>query len=215
MTEKKIPRATAKRLPLYYRYLKYLDRDGVHRISSAEISDILKIDSATIRRDFSYFGTLGKRGYGYNVSELADFFGRQLKQDVMTHVALVGAGHLGRALLNYNFSEKNNIRISVAFDVKEDLLGKEFNGIPVYHLDELEEQITHHQLDLVILTVPALNAQEVTDRLVHLGVKGMLNFTPIRLDVPEDVIVHDVDLSSELQSLVYFVEYRDRIEGEE
>lgn len=215
MSETKIPRATAKRLPLYYRYLKYLDRDGVSRISSAEFSEILKIDSATIRRDFSYFGTLGKRGYGYDVQSLLEFFGQQLRQDIMTHVALIGAGHLGRALMNYNFSEKNNIRISAAFDIDEELADTIYAGIPIYHINDLEEQITYQKLDLIILAVPAHVAQDITDRLVKLDVKGIMNFTPLRLDVPNDVIAHDVDLTSELQSLVYFVQYKDKIEEKE
>lgn len=215
MTEKKIPRATARRLPLYYRYLKYLNRDGVSRISSAELSDFLKIDSATIRRDFSYFGTLGKRGYGYDVSSLLEFFAQQLRQDVLTHVALIGAGHLGRALLNYNFAEKNNIRISAAFDCDDTLIGTIYSGIPIYSVDELEEQISLQKLDLIILAVPGSEAQAITDRLVQLDVKGILNFTPIRLDAPSEVIVHDVDLTSELQSLVYFVQYKDMIEDKE
>ena len=100
MTQPKIPRATAKRLPIYFRYLTFLHDAGTDRISSAELSDAIKFDAATIRRDFSYFGALGKRGYGYDVKALLDFFANVLDQDSLINVALIGAGNLGQALLN-------------------------------------------------------------------------------------------------------------------
>lgn len=215
MNKEKIPRATARRVPLYYRYLKYLKSDGVSRISSAQFSNILKIDSATIRRDFSYFGALGKRGYGYDVDSLLEFFGDQLHQDQLTHVALVGTGHLGRALLNYSFRGKNNIRISAGFDIDQELVDTLYQGVPIYHVDELEDQIRYQQLKIVILSVPGDKAQEVTDTLVKAGVSGILNFTPMRLDVPDHVLVHDVDLTNELQSMIYFIQYKDMIEDQE
>ena len=132
MAENKIPRATAKRLPLYYRYLNFLNNSGKTKISSTELSEAVKVDSATIRRDFSYFGALGKRGYGYDVESLLSFFKKTLNQDRLTNVALIGIGNLGHALLNYNFRQTNNIRISAAFDVKPELIGTIQTGVPVY-----------------------------------------------------------------------------------
>ena len=114
----KIPKATAKRLPLYYRYLIILNEEGKDKVSSTELSEAVQVDSASIRRDFSYFGALGKRGYGYDVKNLLSFFKKILNQDTLTNVALVGVGNLGRALLNYNFKRSNNIRISCAFDIR-------------------------------------------------------------------------------------------------
>lgn len=214
MKDKKIPRATAKRLPLYYRYLQYLFSSGKKKVSSADLSDAVKIDSATIRRDFSYFGALGKRGYGYDVEDLLNFFSKQLNQDQLTHVALIGVGHLGRALLNYNFQSQNNIRISAGFDIDEDLVDTIYEGVPIYRIDDLGEQIKAQQFDVAIITVPAEAAQEITDRLVENGIKGIMNFTPIRLTVPENVRAMNVDLSNELQSLIYFVQYSDVIMDE-
>lgn len=208
---KKIPKATAKRLPLYYRYLRYLNSSGKKKVSSAELSTAVKIDSATIRRDFSYFGALGKRGYGYDVEDLMNFFSRTLNQDVLTHVALIGVGHLGRALLNYNFQSLNSIRISAGFEIKEDMIDTIYEGIPIYSIDSLEDQIRAHEFEIAIISVPAEQAQDLADRLVSAGVKGIMNFTPIRLTVPEDVRVMNVDLSNELQSLIYFVQYSDSI----
>ncbi|MRI84565.1 redox-sensing transcriptional repressor Rex [Fundicoccus ignavus] len=203
---KDIPRATAKRLPIYHRYLRFLHNAGKKRISSTELSDAVKVDSATIRRDFSYFGALGKRGYGYDVDYLLDFFSKTLNQDRLTSVALVGVGHLGNALLNYNFRKNNNVRIGAGFDINPDIVGTIQSGVPVYHLDDLEEQIQQQAIEIVILTVPQASASEIVDRLVNSGIKGILNFTPLRYDVPKHVRVQNVDLTNELQTLIYFID---------
>lgn len=203
----KIPQATAKRLPLYYRFLNNLHSSGKQRVSSAELSEAVKVDSATIRRDFSYFGALGKKGYGYNVNYLLTFFRNTLDQDELTKVALIGVGNLGTAFLNYNFLKNNNTKIAVAFDVAVDKVGSKVGDIPVYHMDELEKVIKEEKISVVILTVPAQFAQAITDRLVDSNVKGILNFTPARLTVPSSIRVHHIDLAVELQSLVYFLKH--------
>jgi redox-sensing transcriptional repressor len=200
----KIPQATAKRLPLYYRFLKNLHSSGKQRVSSAELSEAVKVDSATIRRDFSYFGALGKKGYGYNVNYLLSFFRKTLDQDEVTKVALIGVGNLGTAFLNYNFIKNNNTKIEFAFDVETSKVGTSVGGVPIYHLDDLEEKITG-EISVAILTVPAGAAQQITDRLVKSGIKGILNFTPARISVPDYIRIHHIDLAVELQSLVYFL----------
>ncbi|PRR88630.1 MULTISPECIES: redox-sensing transcriptional repressor Rex [unclassified Bacillus (in: firmicutes)] len=206
--QSKIPQATAKRLPLYYRFLKNLHASGKQRVSSAELSDAVKVDSATIRRDFSYFGALGKKGYGYNVDYLLTFFRKTLDQDEMTNVMLIGVGNLGTAFLHYNFIKNNNTKISMAFDVNESKIGSEIGGVPVYDLDKLEEHVQEAgDIPVAILTVPAVAAQSITDRLIALGIKGILNFTPARLNVPEHIRIHHIDLAVELQSLVYFLKH--------
>lgn len=201
-----IPRATARRLPIYHRYLRYLHNAGKARISSTELSEAVKVDSATIRRDFSYFGALGKRGYGYDVEYLLDFFSKTLNQDRLTNVALIGVGNLGHALLNYNFHLSNNVRISCAFDVNEEIVGKIVSGVPVYDMSEMIEQLRIQQIDVAILTVPQNVAQKATNDLTEAGVKGIMNFTPIRLSVPDDVRIQNVDLTNELQTLIYFLD---------
>ena len=205
MAEHDIPRATAKRLPIYYRYLKLLLDAGTTRVSSNELSDAVKFDAATIRRDFSYIGALGKRGYGYDVKALMTFFGEILNQDTLASVALVGVGNLGQALLNFNFHQSSNARISAAFDINEDIVNTIQAGVPVYSLDDLEKQISDQRIDVAILTVPAPVAQDLANRLAKAGVHGILNFTPLRLDVPSDVRVQNVDLTNELQTLLYFI----------
>lgn len=202
----KIPQATAKRLPLYYRFLENLQASGKHRVSSSELSEAVKVDSATIRRDFSYFGALGKKGYGYNVNYLLSFFRKTLDQDEVTKVTLIGVGNLGTAFLHYNFSKNNSTKIEMAFDVDEGKVGTELGNVPIYHLNDLEKRLDS-SVSVAILTVPSAVAQKVADRLVNCGVKGILNFTPARLTVPKNVRVHHIDLSVELQSLIYFLKH--------
>jgi redox-sensing transcriptional repressor len=203
----KIPQATAKRLPLYYRFLTNLHSSGKQRVSSAELSEAVKVDSATIRRDFSYFGALGKKGYGYNVQYLLSFFRKTLDQDELSKVALIGVGNLGTAFLNYNFMKNNNTKIVVGFDVSQDRVGGKVGDISVHHMDDLEKVIADQQIEVAILTIPAPQAQQVTDRLVKANIKGILNFTPARLTVPANIRVHHIDLAIELQSLVYFLKH--------
>lgn len=211
----KIPQATAKRLPLYYRFLKNLHSSGKQRVSSAELSEAVKVDSATIRRDFSYFGALGKKGYGYNVNYLLTFFRKTLDQDELTKVALIGVGNLGTAFLNYNFLKNNNTKIELAFDVDPAKVGTKIGDVPVYHMDELEKRIVEEDIHVAILTIPAPVAQTITDRIANVNIKGILNFTPARLNVPSSIRVHHIDLAVELQSLVYFLKHYPKVEVEE
>ncbi|MGA9289000.1 MAG: redox-sensing transcriptional repressor Rex, partial [Anaerobacillus sp.] len=187
MDQAKIPQATAKRLPLYYRYLKNLSASGKQRVSSAELSEAIKVDSATIRRDFSYFGALGKKGYGYNVHYLLTFFSKTLDQDETTKVALIGVGNLGTAFLHYNFIKNNNTKIELAFDADSEKVGQEIGGVPVYHIDEFQKRLKENDISVVILTVPVHVAQSIADQMEHTGIRGILNFTPARLTVPEHI----------------------------
>ncbi|TQS75226.1 redox-sensing transcriptional repressor Rex [Ornithinibacillus gellani] len=210
MEQNKIPQATAKRLPLYYRFLNNLQSQGKTRVSSKELSEAVKVDSATIRRDFSYFGALGKKGYGYNVEYLLGFFRKTLDQDELTEVALIGVGNLGTAFLKYNFMKNNNTKIVMAFDADEEKANTEMGGVPIYSIDDLEEKI--NGVKVAILTIPASEADGITDRLVRNGIGGILNFTPARITVPDHVRVHHIDLAVELQALVYFLKHYPLVE---
>lgn len=205
MEPKKIPQATAKRLPLYYRFLNNLQQQGKSRVSSKELSEAVKVDSATIRRDFSYFGALGKKGYGYNVEYLLGFFRKTLDQDEITEVVLIGVGNLGTALLNYNFTKNNNTKIVMAFDADENKANTTIDGVPIYHISELKDRLG--DINVAILTIPGVETDGVTDELVEQGITGILNFTPARISVPDNVRVHHIDLAVELQSLVYFLKH--------
>lgn len=204
-SQNKIPQATAKRLPLYYRFLNNLHLQGKSRVSSKELSEAVKVDSATIRRDFSYFGALGKKGYGYNVEYLLGFFRKTLDQDETTKVALIGVGNLGTAFLHYNFTKNNNTKIEMAFDLDPNKIGTEAGGVPIYSIDNMEDHL--EDVQAAILTVPGSVAQNIAERLVASGITGILNFTPARITVPDEVRVHHIDLSVELQSLIYFMKH--------
>lgn len=205
MSEGKIPQVTAKRLPLYYRYLEKLHAIGKKRISSSQLSDALQIDPATIRRDLSYLGELGKKGYGYNVNYLLQFLRDFLHQDEVTNVVLVGVGHLGTALLGYNFYRSHNTKIVAGFDTDISKVGNEVDGIPVFSMDRFQEVVGLHQVEVAILTVPAAVAQSTVDMIVDAGIRGIMNFTPVRLTVPPSVRMHNIDLTIELQTLIYFL----------
>ena len=215
MKDQVIPKATARRLPLYYRYLRMLHDTGKNKVSSTELSEAVQVDSATIRRDFSYFGELGKRGYGYDVENLMNFFAKTLNEDELTNVALIGVGNLGSALLKYKFHQSNSIRVSCAFDVNEDIVGRIVDCIPVYPMEDMMEQIRVQQIEVAILTIPARKAQEVVNKLAEAGVKGILNFTAARLVAPPEVLIQNVDLTNELQTLIYFLHHDNELLEEE
>ncbi|RIM15307.1 redox-sensing transcriptional repressor Rex [Staphylococcus chromogenes] len=201
----KIPRATLKRLPLYYRFVNSLKAKGVSRVNSKEISEGLNIDSATIRRDFSYFGELGKKGYGYNIESLLEFFKSELSDSDIIKIGLVGVGHLGKALISYNFSIHDDMTITEAFDIDEKLFGQQFGEVTIKSMDEMKQVIQDQGIEVIIIATPVKVAQSVTDQLVDAGVKGILNFTASPVHVPNDVQVHQIDLGVELQSLIFFM----------
>src|SRR5690625_7049943 len=157
MEQSNIPQATAKRLPLYYRYLNNLNQQGKQRVSSKELSKAVKVDSATIRRDFSYFGALGKKGYGYNVEYLLNFFRKTLDQDELTKVALIGVGNLGTAFLNYNFLRSNNTKIKMAFDTDDDKVDQKIGVVPVYYIYYIQSNLMNIEFALLIVTVLRMN----------------------------------------------------------
>lgn len=203
----KIPKATAKRLPLYYRLMNNLSAAKVERVSSAEISESTKIDPATIRRDFSCFGALGRKGYGYDVAYMVEFFKNELIQDHVTKGVLIGAGKLGSAFLDYNFAKSNGSKVVAAFDVSEDVVGTSVGDISIYHMDELEEILEKEGVEVVVLMVPLAAAQPIVNRLNKTSVKGILNFAPVTLDVADHITVRNIDLSVEIQSLIYFMKW--------
>ncbi|MBM7636106.1 redox-sensing transcriptional repressor Rex [Streptococcus saliviloxodontae] len=205
--DKSIPNATAKRLSLYYRIFKRFNADNIEKASSKEIADAIGVDSATVRRDFSYFGELGRRGFGYDVKKLMNFFADILNDHSITNVLLVGAGNLGRALLHYRFHDRNKMQIAMAFDTDDnELVGtKTADDIPIYGISSIKEHLKQSEIETAILTVPSTKAQEVTDILVDAGIKGILSFSPVHLSVPKGVVVQYVDLTSELQTLLYFM----------
>ena len=206
-----IPRATAKRLSLYYRIFKRFNAEKIEKANSKQIAEAIGIDSATVRRDFSYFGELGRRGFGYDVKKLMNFFADLLNDNAITNVMIVGVGNMGRALLHYRFHERNKMKVVMAFDTDEhpEVGSTTSDGIPIYGISQIKEKIQLGNVQTAILTVPSVKAQEVASILVQAGVKGILCFSPVNLSLPRDVVVQYVDLTSELQTLLYFMRKND------
>ena len=202
-----IPRATAKQLYLYYRIFKRFNAENIEKANSKQIAEAIGIDSATVRRDFSYFGELGRRGFGYDVKKLMNFFANLLNDNSITNVMIVGVGNMGRALLHYRFHERNKMKIVMAFDTDDysDVGTTTNDGIPIYGISQIKEKVQEGNVKTAILTVPSVKAQEVASVLVDAGIKGILCFSPVHLSVPKDVVVQYVDLTSELQTLLYFM----------
>lgn len=205
MKKRRVPRATTKRLPIYYQYLSVLSDQNVEHIASAKFAKAIHIDSATIRRDFSCFGALGRRGYGYDVNSLLRFFKKILHQDHLTKVALIGLGNLGLSLLHYNFKPHNNIRIAAVFEKNTSLVDTIQDGVPVYNIKDLTEQLKAKNIKIAILAVPDDAAQAIVNEAVKAGVRGIMNYTDVRLATPVEVHVQNIDLTNELQTLIYFV----------
>jgi redox-sensing transcriptional repressor len=211
VTMNKIPKATVKRLPFYRRCFETLHEQGTTRILSSEIGQLLKIDPATIRRDFSYIGELGRQGYGYEVSIVLSALNEFLDLDSAQECVIIGLGNLGKAFLQFNVlksQQQNNInpiKIAYAFDVNPDIVGTFMNGVEVKHIDELESIIRKNEIKIAILSVPVKSAIDIAERLEANGIKGIFNFSSISLNVSRDVYVYDVDLLNELQSFLFFV----------
>lgn len=203
---KAIPKATAKRIPLYFRYLKTLNHNGVKRIKSQEFSKMIQIPSATIRRDFSHFGELGRSGYGYDVPYLIEVFSEILNTDIEKRIALIGVGNLGRALVKNNFRRNDNLNIVIGFDTNEDLIGTEINRVAIENVSEMQRIVEEEKITTAIMTVPSERAQIIADELVEAGVTAILNFAPKRIKVPHHVQVQYIDLTTELQTLIYYDE---------
>jgi redox-sensing transcriptional repressor len=207
----KIPKATVKRLPFYRRCFETLHEQGATRILSSEIGEILKIDPATIRRDFSYIGELGRQGYGYEVEKVLMALNDFLDLDNAEKTVIIGMGNLGKAFLQFTTlkaqlpNSVNPITISHAFDISPEIVGKSINGVKVLHIDELERIILEQHIKIAILSVPIKNANEIAERLEACGIKGIFNFSSISLNVSRNVYVYDVDLLNELQSFLFFV----------
>lgn len=203
MDEREISQAVVGRLPRYFRYLGELRDEGRDRVSSQELSEIMKVTASQIRQDFNNFGGFGQQGYGYNVEYLYDEIGKILGLDKKHHLVLIGAGNLGQAIANYVNFEKRGFLIDGIFDVDPVLIGKQVRGIPVTSMDELERFISEHDIDIGVLAIPKSAAAEVADKLVKCGIKAIWNFAHVDLNMPEDVLVEHVHLSDSLMKLSY------------
>ena len=205
MAEKNISMAVIRRLPKYHRYLgDLLDKD-VQRISSKELSDIIGFTASQIRQDLNNFGGFGQQGYGYNVEALHNEIGNILGLNKIYNAVLIGAGNLGQAIANYAGFRKSGFEIKALFDANPRMIGLKIRDFEVLDSENLESFVEENNIDIAILCIPKNGAQDVVDRLVNVGVKGIWNFAPVDLVVPEDVKVENVHLSESLLTLVYLM----------
>ena len=201
-----ITRKTIYRLSIYLRCLARLRENGIGTVSSEALAKAAGVKSTQLRKDLACFGTFGTRGLGYDVTELSTKIADELGTSRLQPVILVGVGNLGLALLSYRGFEKEGFEIIAAFDAE--LRRKRDKEIkqPIYGMDKLREFAQTHGVKMAILTVPAAAAQEVANLLVNSGITGILNFSPIVLSLPEEVIVNNVNLAIELENLSYFIQ---------
>lgn len=207
-----IPEATVARLPLYLRALTALSERSVPTVSSEELAAAAGVNSAKLRKDFSYLGSYGTRGVGYDVEYLVYQISRELGLTQDWPVVIVGIGNLGAALANYGGFASRGFRVAALIDADPAMAGKPVAGLPVRHTDELESIISDNGVSIGVIATPAGAAQQVCDRLVAAGVTSILNFVPTVLVVPDGVDVRKVDLSIELQILAF---HEQRKAGEE
>lgn len=205
MKKEKVSTAVIRRLPRYYRNLEELSRAGTVRISSGALSAAMGITASQIRQDLSCFGEFGLQGYGYNVENLRREIGEILGVGQGHRAVLLGAGNLGRALMeNFHF-ERTGFTLTAAFDIDPAIVGKELAGVPILDSKELEHYLEQNGTDVAVLTVPGRAAQMVTDRLVQCKVRGIWNFTNMELSVPRSTVVENVHFADSLLTLGYMI----------
>jgi redox-sensing transcriptional repressor len=200
-----VPKAVVSRLSLYLRELQNLLADERETTSSTHLGSLLGFTDAQVRKDLAYFGQFGYPGIGYRCQELVAAIRSILGTDKGWPVVIVGMGNLGRALLGYRGFSNQGFRVMAAFDINRDLVGKQVEGVSVYHLDDLQPMVSELEVRLGIVAVPSTAAQAVADQLVAAGIDGILNFAPVTLSLPEGVSKVGVDLAIELEQLTFAV----------
>jgi redox-sensing transcriptional repressor len=200
-----IPRKTIYRLSIYLRCLARLRENGIGTVSSEALAQAAGVKPTQLRKDLAYFGTFGTRGLGYDVADLSKKIADELGTSHLQPVVLVGVGHLGLALLSYRGFGKEGFEIVAAFDADPRRQRDKKVRQPILAMNKLPDFVRDNGVKMSILTAPAAAAQEVANQLVAAGIVGILNFAPIPLSVPEEVMVNNVNLAIELENLSYFI----------
>lgn len=203
MANKEISQAVVSRLPRYYRYLGDLKDEGIERISSQELSQMMHVTASQIRQDFNHFGGFGQQGYGYNVEYLYTEIGKILGLGTTHDMILVGAGNLGSALVKYMNFRRRGFVFKAAFDIKKELEGKEISGITVHSMDDLQSYVDSEKIEIAVLCIPKQEAVKVADLLTQTCIKAIWNFAHVDLRVPPRIQVENVHLSDSLMRLSY------------
>ncbi len=206
---KRIADSTVRRLSLYLRYLEDAEGRGLPTISSDELARRGGTTSAQVRKDLSFFGSFGKRGLGYAVPELASRLREILGLERDWRVIIVGAGKIGAALAGYRGFQQRGFRVVAAYDTSPEKVGKELDGVTIHDMTHLERDVARDRPHIAILAIPSDEAQKVVDRIVRAGVRAILNFAPVQLQVPGDVALKTVNMAMELEGLSFALTNRD------
>ncbi len=207
-----ISMAVVRRLPKYYRHLGEIRKKNIKRVSSQELSKITGFTASQIRQDLNCFGGFGQQGYGYKVEDLHQEIGNILGLNKIYKTVIVGAGNLGQAIVNYSFFEKSGFVTKAIFDINPKVIGLIINEIKVYDVEQLEEFIKEHAIDIGIICTPKNQCQKVAESLWQGGIKAIWNFAPSDIKLPDDVLVENVHLSESLFTLSYLINEREEIE---
>jgi redox-sensing transcriptional repressor len=203
--EVRVPEGVIERLPVYLNVLIQLRQDGQSTVSSARLGELTDVNPAQIRRDLTHFGSFGKRGIGYDVVTLIDRIQRILGSDHTHRLVLVGAGNLGSAIAHYNGLRKHGFIVSAVFD------NDPAKDLVVFDTEELERVVTEQTIEIGVVAVPPEAAQSVTDRLAAVGIRVILNYTPVIVRVPVGVTLHNTDPVQELLHTLYYLSLRDGV----
>ena len=194
----KVPEPTLRRLPWYLSNIKLMKEKGEQYVSSTQISKEINIDASQIAKDWSYVNISGRTRVGYNIDALIEVLESFLGFTNMHKAFLFGVGSLGAALLRDSGLHHFGLEIVAAFDVNPELVGKDLNGIPIFHSDDFEAKMKEYDVNIGVLTVPINIAQEITNKMVDGGIKAVWNFTPFRIRVPENIVVQNTSLYAHL-----------------
>jgi len=207
----RIAEPTVERLVQYIRFLERCRESGKRVVSSQEIGDALGIKASQVRKDLSYFGEIGKRGVGYNVEKLYQHLNSIFAPPKTWKIAMIGVGNLGEALLGYKAFESEKFRIVALFDIDPNKIGHKIHGIHCYDVEEMPRVLNDEGVEVLIITTPAPAAQDVVDKATSSApIRGILNFAPTALVVPEHVILYNVDIFIELEKLLFYIKLKER-----
>ncbi len=205
MEFRRVSEAVIRRMPKYYRQLCVLRNQGVERISSGKLAQLMRLNASQVRQDFNCFGGFGQQGYGYNVNSLLNEIKNILALNKAYKAIVVGAGNIGRALAGFEGFEQQDFFVEALFDINEDVVGTEVKGKPVLHIDQMEEYVRANDISIGIIAARRSSAQDIADRMVNAGITGIWNFAPV--DVMASVPVENIHMTDSIICLMYKIHH--------
>jgi len=200
----KIPRVVIERLPRYYRYFDWLDNQ-MEKISSKRLGELMGASASQVRLDLSYFGDFGQQGYGYNIKKLKQDLTNILRINTQTNIIIIGVGNVGRALTRYRTFSRAGFDLNALFDNDPSIIGEKINGIKVRDVKDLKNYVENNNISIAIIAVPKEAANEVSGILLKSGIKGILNFAPIDLNLPKNIPVENIHIIDKILALSFMI----------